>query len=113
VKLPDMAWAMAGFVIWSAAFATIYGLHGIGCAYGWDAIPVGPSNLQRAVQVVAWLSFLPPHLMLALWLRRRRLRSEPGKSRRWMALVGETTAWAGLAATIVTFAPAATASVCV
>lgn len=113
MKLPDMAWAIAGFVIWSAAFVIIYGLHGIGCAYGWDAIPIGPTNLQRFVQVAVWLAFLPPLVMLALRLRRRRLQSEPGEPKRWMALVGETTAWGALAATIITFAPTATTSVCV
>lgn len=113
MRLPALAWVSAGFVIWSAAFVIIYGLHGIGCAYGWDAVAVGATSLHRVVQVAVWLLFLPPLLILALRLRRRRLQLESGGSRRWMALLGETTAWAGLAATIITFAPTVTTSVCV
>ncbi len=112
MKLPALAWIIAGFVIWSAAFVTLYGLHGIGCAYAWHEIPVGPTNLQRAVQVTAWLAFLAPLLILALRLRGRRRRATKGSSEQWLALVGEASAWAALAATLVTFAPTATTSVC-
>lgn len=113
MRVPLMLWSIAGLVGWSLAFAAIYGLHGIGCAYGWDAIPVGGTNLQRVVQVGAWLAFLPPLLVLALWLRRRRLGARESTSKRWLLLLGETIAWTGLAATIITFAPAATTSVCI
>jgi len=113
MKVPALAWTIAGFVIWSVAFVTIYGLHGIGCAYGWDAVTVGPTNLQRLVQVFLWLAFLPPLLALALWLRRLREQFAGDASRRWLTLVGETLAWSGLAATIITFAPTATTSVCI
>jgi len=112
VRLPALAWAIAGFVVWGVAFGVIYGLHGLGCAYGWDEIAAGPTNLQRLVQVVAWIAFLPPLLLLALHLRRKRRRETENGPRRWLALLGETTAWAGLAATIVTFAPTVTTSVC-
>lgn len=111
--MPALVWTIAGFVIWSVAFVTIYSLHGIGCASGWDAIMVGPTSLQRLVQVLLWLAFLPPLLVLALWLRRFRQKSARDASRRWLALVGEATAWAGLAATLITFAPTITASVCI
>lgn len=113
MKVLALAWAIAGFVIWSVAFVTIYGLHGIGCAYGWDMVTVGPTNLQRLVQVCLWLVFLLPLLALALWFRQRRQRSVGDASRRWMVLLGETIAWAGLAATIITFASTVTASVCI
>lgn len=113
MKLPAMVWLIAGFVGWALAFIVIYGLHGIGCAYGWDNIPVGPTSLHRLVQVATWLAFLPPLLTLALWLSRQRRHASPGSGRRWLALVGETTAWAGLAATIITFAPTVTTSACV
>ena len=113
MKVHAMFWVVAGFVGWAAAFRAIYGLHGIGCAYGWGAVPIGPTNLHRVVQVGAWLAFLPPLLLLALWLRRRRAQANEGGSTRWLALVGETTAWAGFAATVITFAPTATTSVCV
>lgn len=112
MKGPLLLWIIAGFVGWSLAFVAIYGLHGVGCSYGWDAIAVGPTNLQRLVQITAWLAFLPPLVMLALWFRRRRTASG-NSANRWLVQLGETCAWAGLAATIVTFAPTLTSSVCV
>lgn len=113
MKAPGLVWAIAGFVIWSVAFVTIYSLHGIGCASGWEAIRVGPTSLQRLVQVLLWVAFLPPLLALALRLRRFRQKFPADTARRWLALVGETIAWAGLAATLITFASTITASVCI
>lgn len=112
MKRPGLAWMLGGFANWSVAFVTLYGLHGIGCAHGWDAVSIGPTNLQRLVQVALWLAFLSPIIVLALWQRQRRQHPENDTSRRWVALVGETLAWAGLAATLITFAPTLTASVC-
>lgn len=109
---PGLAGMIAGFVVWSVAFVILYGVHGVGCAYGWDTVTVGPTNLQRLVQVALWLAFLPPLAGLALWLRQQRRRAAGDAARRWVALVGETTAWAGLAATLITFAPSLGTAVC-
>lgn len=113
MKRPYLAWILGGFAVWSVAFITLYSLHGIGCAHAWDAVRIGPTSLQRLVQVTLWLAFLPPLIALALWQRKRRRQCVSDASRRWVALVGETLAWAGLAATLITFAPTLTASVCV
>lgn len=32
----DLLWLVAGFLVWSSAFLTLYGLHAIGCASGWE-----------------------------------------------------------------------------
>ena len=48
VKPSALLWSIAGLIGWAAAFVLVYGLHGLGCAGGWDQIPAGPTNLQRA-----------------------------------------------------------------
>lgn len=33
---------VAGFLLWSSAFVVLYGLQGLGCRLGWDAVGLGP-----------------------------------------------------------------------
>jgi hypothetical protein len=100
---------IAGLLGWGAVFALVYGLHGIGCANEWHLIEVGPTNVQRAVQVGTWLAGLPPLAALAFWLRRRRLSGASGL----LAQLSETSAWVGLAATVLSLFPVMAASVCI
>jgi len=51
-----IAWMMAGFVVWSAAFVALYSVLSVGCAFGWDEILVmGSLSLQRVVLVALLL----------------------------------------------------------
>lgn len=95
----------AGLILWAAAFSLIYGLHGIGCAAGWDARDVGGLSLQRAVLLAAWGVSLAAAVALALWLGRRRATT---LDRAAIAL-----GWAGVAAVAVTFLPVAVVQSCV
>ena len=100
---------VAGLLGWSAAFVLVYGLHGIGCANEWHLIELGPTSVQRAVQVGTWLACLPPLAALAFYLRRQRLAGASGL----LAQLAETSAWVGLAATVLSLFPVAATSVCI
>ncbi|MGP9822811.1 hypothetical protein ACTZWW_22520 [Salinarimonas sp. NSM] len=61
---------VAGFLVWSSAFLVLYGLHALGCAWGWEARAVGPTSALRLVLVLAWA--LHVALLAALALAARR-----------------------------------------
>jgi hypothetical protein len=103
---------LAGLIGWSAAFLLLYGLHGLGCANGWDRIELGPTNVQRGVQVGTWLACLPLLACLAWRLRAMRLSSTGGPGERWLAALAETLGWVGLVATAFTLFPVLATSVC-
>lgn len=108
MTLPRLLLPIAGLIGWAAAFTLIYALHGLGCARAWHLIELGPTNLQRTVQVCTWLVSLVVLAMLALWLRRRRragAHDAPAK-------LAEGLAWIGLAATVLSLFPVAATSVC-
>jgi len=57
----------AGFAVWAAGFAGLYGALSLGCALGWDRVGLGPVSLQRAVLLALALAAL---LATALVARR-------------------------------------------
>ncbi len=107
--------AMGGLVGWAAAFAVVYALHGVGCATGWDRLNLGPFSLQRVVLVLSWLVCVA---LLTLWLWRVRAwrgRTDPTPSAGATPLLqrlAEMSAWAGLAAILVSLLPTATHALC-
>lgn len=107
--------AAGGLFGWAAAFSWVYALQGIGCATGWDRVDLGSVSLQRAVLVVSWLAW---SALLALWLRRVRVRrrhinsAPPAGATPLLLRLAEMSAWVGLVATIVSLAPAATHALC-
>lgn len=94
----------AGLIGWAAAFCLIYALHGVGCAAGWNTLPLGGVGVHHAVLLVAWMLSLAATLAIALWLRRYRTTTLD----RAAAALG----WVGFVATIVTFAPIAVVPAC-
>lgn len=94
-----------GLILWAVAFSLLYGLHGIGCAYGWNGIATGSANLFRAVMVGTWVVFI----LLGVGLVFRMKSRAAGLPAR----LGIASAWTGLAATIISGAPVAIASQCV
>ncbi|WAJ28005.1 hypothetical protein [Antarcticirhabdus aurantiaca] len=103
----------AGLVIWSSAFVTLYAALSIGCAFGWEAVQVGPVSLQRLVLVGLWLAHLALIAGLVLWMRGRARRASAGDG--LAGFFGRTSLWASLvalAATLVNYAPILGLSAC-
>lgn len=107
--------AAGGWIGWAAAFASVYALHGLGCAAGWDRVDLGPLSLQRALLLAAWAGWV---LLLAAWLWRVRGRARcagaarPPPPAALLQRLAVLSAWAGLAATVVSLLPAATHGLC-
>ncbi len=50
--------ALVGPVIWAAAFALIYAVHGYGCALGWPVRDAPFGDLHRFTLITLWLAAL-------------------------------------------------------
>lgn len=57
--------AIAGLIVWAAAFCVVYGLEGMACGMGW-----APGTM-RIVLVGSWLGFVIGGITLLPWLRPR------------------------------------------
>lgn len=99
--------ATSGLIVWAIAFALLYGLQGLACAGGWDAISAGPLPLGQAVLVLVWLAFL----VLLGWMVWH-LGRHPAEGA-FMHRLGLGIAITGLAATIFTGFPVVATSMCV
>lgn len=53
--MKDLLRAIAGLILWAIAFSMLYGLHGLGCALGWDRQSVGPFTLFRLSLIATWI----------------------------------------------------------
>ncbi len=103
----------AGLVIWSSAFVALYAALSVGCAFGWEAVRIGPFSLQRLVLVGLWLVHLGLVAGLVLWMWKRARRSPDGDG--LAGFLGRTSLWAGLVAlavTLVNYAPILGLSAC-
>lgn len=98
-----LAWLIAGPTIWAIGFSAAYGVHGLGCAYGWPALALGPVSLYRGAIVLVGLAAL---LACALLLTQvdRRLGARSALPRLGIFI--------GLFATLFTLSPALVASSC-
>lgn len=95
--------ALMGPMVWAVAFVTIYGAHGLGCAWGW-AVTLGPiGTLHQTVLIGIWLVSI---LLAALILRA----SERAASIE--ATLVRIGGWIGLIATLVTLFPVLGLSSC-
>lgn len=103
-----LAWLLAGPTLWALAFSAAYGLHGLGCAWGWPAVPIGPVSLHRLVLIAVWLAGLGVCGLLACGLRLPRLRPALGPAARLPRL----GLWIGFVAILFTLAPVWVASSC-
>lgn len=90
---------VAGFGLWSLAFAALYGLHGGACESGWSPAAA------RAGLLALFVLFLAAHGVLGWWLWRRWRAAQGGDGalpalRFWSFLLalaaGLTTLWTGL-----------------
>ncbi|MFV0623192.1 hypothetical protein ACBY01_04155 [Sphingomonas sp. ac-8] len=95
---------LAGLTLWAAAFALLYGLHGIGCAVGWDRRIVAGVSVQHGALAGAWFVSLVAAALLA-WRLRRPRATVLDRATAALGLVG-------LAATFATGLPILTAPAC-
>lgn len=81
-----------GWLVWAAALAAIYGLHGLGCEIGADRRALGLVTQQQAMMGAAWLAAVAA-VLVALPMLRRVPRQMGGVPRRiviggWVAALG-------------------------
>ena len=95
--------ALIGPGLWAAAFASVYALHGLGCALDWQMQDLGGVTLHRLVMLAASMGAV----VACLWLLMRLPRG--ADLTRWLPRIG---AWTGLGATIYTLAPLLVATSC-
>ncbi|WP_419898229.1 hypothetical protein [Roseomonas sp. USHLN139] len=99
-----LARASAGLLVWAFGFSLLYGLHGLGCALGWQDVGGAGVSLFRLVLVGTWLTFCAGGLAVVLVAARM----PAGLQRR----LGLASALAGCGATLVTGLPTVIASEC-
>ena len=87
-----------GFAIWGSALIMAYGVHAIGCAFGW---PVGATRAALAAILLAHAA-----AVVVLW------RHQPAADGALVSVVRWTLA-AALLAIVVTFAPGLVLTACV
>jgi hypothetical protein len=90
---------LGGYVLWSAAFVALYGLHGAGC----ELVDPARRGALRIALTAAWLAFVAAGVALAVVVIRRR-RAAVTPPRHFLAAVAAglaisaaiATAWIGL-----------------
>lgn len=104
---------IAGLVIWSSAFVSLYALLSVGCAFGWESRAVGPISLQRAVLLGVWLAHLALLILLVGWTRRRaRMVGPDDETARFFARTSLGAAIVSVAVTLINYAPILGLSTC-
>ncbi|MDX2201262.1 MAG: hypothetical protein NW223_00795 [Hyphomicrobiaceae bacterium] len=106
--MSDIFRIMAGFLVWLALFSALYGLHGIGCAAGWQATQVAGTSLFRLALVTAAGAAILAQLAVPVALRSPRLRSPSP----FVGQVSTTLAVAAVVALTWTSFPVAVLSAC-
>ena len=112
MKPSTLLWPLAGLLGWSGAFVLVYSLHGIGCARGWQDVPVATTNLQYVLQVGSFLACVLALAGLAAWLHWRAAPAFSRGGNAMLASVTRITGWVGLTATAFTLFPVLVTSVC-
>ena len=107
--MTDVLRILISLLLWLVVFSAVYGLHGIGCAAGWENIDVHGVSLVRLVLVAAWALALLAHLALLKALLSPRFRS----ASHFISRVSIALAIAALAATGWTLFPVAFLSRCI
>lgn len=107
-----LLWPLAGLLGWAAAFVLVYALHGLGCASGWQHLPLGPVSLQRAVQAGSAAASVAGLALFAAWLHWRCAPALAARGEPLLARLTRASAWSGLAATGWTLFPVFATSTC-
>ncbi|TYL86656.1 hypothetical protein FXB40_41410 [Bradyrhizobium rifense] len=100
-------WLAAGFTVWCSALVSLYGIHGIGCAFAWST---GSLRLSLAATLLA-------HLLVLGWMWRATgragLDSGFGETQAFLQWVVLGTLITSLVATVLTFGPALLLATCI
>lgn len=99
-----IAWLVAGFTVWSSGFVLLYGLHALGCRWGWEETLLGPVTLNRAVLIGIYIA----HILAgaALWFPlQSAARGWPGKTGAFLKTASAMLTVAALVSTIWIGAP--------
>ncbi len=96
--------AAGGLFLWAFGFATLYGLHGLGCAWDWNDVVLAGGSLFRWVLTSTWLLLCIGGAGIAVWAWHERA----GFYRK----VAIASSLAGLVATIVIGLPIILTSIC-
>jgi hypothetical protein len=90
-------WLVAGFAVWCSALGALYGLHAIGCAFGW---PLGQLRLGLSAAFLA-------HVVAIGWMWRHLARADSnpafGHTASFLHLVSLWTVVAAFVAALFTF----------
>lgn len=102
----------AGFTIWASGFAVIYAVQGVGCAYGWDLIAIGPVSLLRLA-----LGILAAVTAVCVYLTARKLSyiltaGAKNETDYFLLSIASRTALFAIPATLFTFAGILMTTVC-
>lgn len=93
--------------VWLAAFSAVYGLQGLICSPRWAEASLG-LDIGRIALIAAWLLSIALQVAFLLALRSPRFASPS----RFMQGTSLALALAALVATVWTFLPVATTSLC-
>lgn len=99
-----LARASAGLLLWAFGFSLLYALHGLGCAGGWNEVPLAGGTLFGWVLASTWVVLCLGAAAVLRWA----WALPPGLEGR----LSRTSALAGLAAMAVTGAPVVLTSAC-
>lgn len=64
--------AVAGYIVWSAAFVFLYSFQGLACASGLDNATLFGLNLATAILLIIWIAHLMAGGALIAFARRSR-----------------------------------------
>lgn len=108
--LPGLFPILAGFTLWSVGFVALYGLQGLGCAYGWSSGDIAAMDLHRLVLVATYAVVVAGggFLVWRSW-RARRGAAGPHRMIEWVGLALNVSA---LGASIFVFTPLFGTSAC-
>ncbi|MCW2365720.1 hypothetical protein M2341_001167 [Sphingobium sp. B7D2B] len=103
--------AMAGLIAWAAAFALLYAVQGLACAWGWDDAGLASVSAARVVLVVIYLVSVGAAAWLCWVFRPQPVRPESSRMDllAWLAFASAVT---GLVSILYTGIPVLTATIC-
>lgn len=102
----------AGFGVWAGCFAVIYGIQGLGCAYGWHMIWLGPLSLLRIILLVLALAGTGAVWLTARWLARIRPQWRNNEAAALIFAVAVPAAYFAVPATLFTYSGVVMTSLC-
>ncbi|GEC17347.1 hypothetical protein [Nitrobacter winogradskyi] len=108
-----LVWICSGFLAWGAAFAALYSAQALGCGFDWDEITIfGSIDAHRLLLIGLFLLALFASAVLARLCARLPHRIRADDTARFLGNVAKLSAWAALAATLVSLGPVLFTTAC-